>query len=282
MSDELENEVLYEFEMRNSKDSYIKPLYGKISKKFRIFNRIMAVVFVAEVIAMIIVGRSASLRADWIIILFVFIFIFVLMPFLQRLASIKHYEKIHAAEEDRISYAFYNDRVKLKSPTVEAELKYDTAEFLAENSKRLMITFSFKRVVCIEKDQCNEEILAFLRGIVPAENQKKTEKKALVRNLIVSVAILLYTVLLAVLIVRQINIKANTYYPQYPETTYESFEACLDYGLVKDVVIIKDEYIEYTFTGRGEDEQYYTVYPDDDIDWLTDKLNALDVDWKFE
>lgn len=282
MSDEMKNKVLYEFEMRNSKDSYIKPLYGKTSKKFMIFNRVMAAVFIAEVIAMIIVGRTASLRADWIVILLVSLFLFVLMPFLQRQKNIKHYEKIRAAEEDHISYAFYNDRVKLKSPTVEAELKYDTAEFLAENSERLMISFPFERVVCIEKDKCDEEILAFLRGMVPEGNQKKTEKKTFAKNLIISLAILIYTVLLAILIVRQINIKANTYYPQYPKSTYESFEACLDYGSVKDVVIIKNEYIEYTFTGRGEDEKYFTVYPGDDIDWLTNKLNALDVDWKFE
>lgn len=124
-------------------------------------------------------------------------------------------------------------------------------------------------------------MLAFFRSIVPEENQKKTEKKT-AKKFIVSTALsILYIVLLAVMIVLRINQNAR-YYPKYVETTYISFEDCLYAGLVDDIVIIDNKYIEYTYTGRGEDERYYTVYSGDDIDLFTEILDGMCVNWKFE
>lgn len=223
-----------------------------------------------------------SARTSWIILL-ILIFIFcVLDRILPRINTIKQYEKIHAAKEDCYSYTFYNDYAKIKSPTVEVTLNYDTAEFLVENDERLMIVFPFNRAINIEKSQCDEEKLAFFRNIVPEENQKKTDKKTAKKFFANSFPMVLYTVFLAVIIVMRVNTNARAYYPEYLETTYISFEACLDAGTVKDIVIINNKFIEYTFIGRGEDERYYTVYSGDDIDQLTEKLDSIDVSWKFE
>lgn len=281
MSNENEKEIVYEFDTCISKDSYIKPLYGKISRKHIIPRRILSLLIIVEVTALIILDKSSA-RAWWIILL-ICIFIFcVLGRVLQRNNAIKQYEKIRAAKEDCYSYTFYNDCAKIKSPTVEVTLNYDTAEFFAENDERLMIVFSFNRAINIEKSQCDEEKLAFFRNIVPEENQKKTEKETAKKSFAISSLLVLYTVLLAVIIVVRVNINAHAYYPEYLETTYISFEACLDAGTVKDIVIINNEFIEYTFIGRGEDERYYTVYSGDDIDQLTEKLDSIDVSWKFE
>lgn len=276
MSDELEKEVVYKLDICVSKDNYMKPLYGKISRKYKVFQRITVILIIAEIIALMILDKSTIIRWSPILVLYV-IFRFILYY-----NKIKRYEKLHAAKEDRFSYTFYSDSVKLKNSALEATLKYDTAEYYAEDNERMMIVFPFDRGIYVDKSQCDEEMLAFFRSIVPEENHKKVEKKTAVKSFIVSAAIALYAALLAVLIVMRVNLNANSYAPKYPESTYISFEACLDYGSVKDVVIIKNKYVEYTYTGRGEDERYYTVYPDDDIDWLTNKLNALDVDWKFE
>ena len=145
-----------------------------------------------------------------------------------------------------------------------------------------MIVFPFNKAINIEKSQCNEEQLAFFRNIVPEGNQKKTEKETAKKFFAISFLMVLYTVLLAVIIVVRVNTNARAYNPEYLETTYISFEACLDAGTVKDIVIINNKFIEYTFIGRGEDERYYTVYSGDDIDQLTEKLDSLDVSWKFE
>ncbi len=56
---------------------------------------------------------------------------------------------------------------------------------------------------------------------------------------------------------------ADPYCPDCPKTTFESFEACLKGGLVKDMTVIKDRFIEYTFTGHAEDERLYTVFEGD-------------------
>lgn len=279
MSDE--KEIVYEFDTCISKDSYIKPLYGKISRKHIIPRRILSLLIMVEVTALIILDKSSA--RPWWIILLICIFIFcVLGNILLRINTIKQYKKIHAAKEDCYSYTFYNDCAKIKSPTVEATLKYDTAEFLVENDERLVIVFPFNMSINIEKSQCDEEKLAFFRNIVPEENQKKTEKETAKKFFAISSLLVLYTVLLAVVIVVRVNINAHAYYPEYLETTYISFEACLDAGTVKDIVIINNKFIEYTFIGRGEDERYYTVYSGDDIDQLTEKLDSIDVSWKFE
>lgn len=281
MSDEIEKKIVYEFDTCISKDSYIKPLYGKNSRKHIILLRILILLMMGESIALIILNES-HLRPLWIILLgFISIF-WIFGRILLRIKIIKQYEKIHAAKEDRYSYTFYNDCAKIKSPTVEVTLNYDTAKFLAENDERLRIVFPFNRAINIEKSQCDEEKLAFFRSIVPEENQKKAEKETARKLFVVSTLFVLCTVILAVLIVIKVNTNARAYDPEYLETTYISFEACLDAGTVKDIVIINNKFIEYTYTGRGEDERYYTVYSGDDIDRLTEKFDSLDVSWKSE
>lgn len=281
MSDEIEKEIVYKFDTCISKDGYVKPIYGKISRKHIVPRRILLLLMICEITALIILDKS-YVRILWIILL-IFIFIFrVLGRILLRINAVKQYEKIHAAKEDCFSYTFYNDYAKIKSPTVEVTLNYDKAEFLAEDDEQMMIVFPFNEVINIEKGQYDEEQLAFFRNIVPEENQKKTEKETAKKFFAITSLMVLYTVLLAVMIIVRVNINARAYYPEYIETTYISFEACLDAGTVKDIVIINNKFIEYTFIGRGEDERYYTVYLGDDIDKLTEKFDSLDVNWEFE
>lgn len=281
MGDELEQEIVYEFDTCISKESYFKPLYGKISRKHIVLHNILLVLITAEVIALAILEKS-NVRFLWIIVLIFIFLVCVLGRILKRFGAQKLYEKIHAAGEDRFSYTFYNDCVKVKNSIVEVTLKYDTAEFFAENDKRLMIIFPFNRAIDIEKSQCDEEMLAFFKKIVPEENQKKVEKKTARKFFVISSLLVLYTIFLAAIIAMIVNINSRAYYPEYLETTYISFEACLDEGTITDVVIINNKFVEYTFTGYGEDERYYTVYPDDDIEQLTEKLDRLGVSWEFE
>ena len=281
MSDEIEKEIVYEFDTCIPKDSYIKPLYGKISRKHKILHRVLTLLMMGEAIALIILDHS-EFRFLWITVLFLIFFFGVLGRILQRDNAKRQYEKIHAAKEDCYTYTFYNDCVKIKNPTVKVTLNYDTAEFYTENNERLMIVFPFDRAINIQKSQYNEEQLAFFKGIVPEKNQKKTEKETAKKCFVISALLVLYTVLLAVIIAVRVTTNARAYYPEYLETTYVSFEACLYEGTIKDIVIINKKYIEYTFIGYGEDERYYTVYSGDDINEFTEELDRLDVNWEFK
>ena len=93
MSDENEKEIIYEFETCISKDSYIKPMYGKVSRKHIMPRRILTLLMVGEVIAMIILDRSSA-RAWWIIILIIIFYFFVLNRILMHISAKKQYEKI--------------------------------------------------------------------------------------------------------------------------------------------------------------------------------------------
>ncbi|MBD5128943.1 MAG: hypothetical protein HDT43_03320 [Ruminococcaceae bacterium] len=281
MSDEIEQEIVYEFDTCVPKDCYIKTLYGKISRKHIITRRILTLLMMCEITALIILDKSSA-RSVWIMLLIIMFIYGVFGRILLRINAIKRYEKIHAAKEDCFSYTFYNDCAKVKSPTVTVTLNYNTAEFLAENDKRLMIVFPFNNTITIEKSQCTEEQLAFFRSIVPEENYKKEAKKTGKKLFVGTALAVLYTALLAVMIAWSAGKNSRSYYPEYPQTTYTSFEACLGAGTVEDIVIINNKFIEYTFIGRGENERYYTVYSGDDIDRFTEKLDFLDVNWKFE
>ncbi len=280
MNNDSEKEIVYEFEMYTPKSSYIKPLYGRKSKKYIVLTRIMMMLIAAECIAIMSFGYYSSSYIWGIIpllIILYFIVNFIILPCKRK----KLYEKIHTAGEDFFSYVFYSDCVNIKNSTVEATLNYDTAEYYAEDNERLMIVFPFNRTITIDKTQCDEEKLDFFRNIVPKENQKKAEKKSS-RKLIIRLSLnILYAVLLAVLLGVCIHADSNHYISEYQCTTYESFEACLDAGTIKDVVIVKNKYVEYTYTGRMEEERYYTVCSDD-IENLIEKMDNADVNWKSE
>lgn len=279
MCDETKNEIIYELETCIPKDSYIKPLYGRISRKYIILRRVLTLLIAAGVAVLAVLNKS-SVRTIWIILLICILIFNVLVRVMRRKNSTKHYEKIHAAKEDCLHYTFYKDHAIVKSPTVEVKLNYDTAEFLAENDKRLMINFPFNQAINIEKSEHDEEQLAFFRSIDPEEKQKKTEKDAARRFFMVSFLMLVYTVILAVVVALTVKANARTNHPEHHETTYVSFEACLYDGTVDDIVIINNKYIEYTFFGREEAERYFTIYSGNDIDSLTEIFDGLSVSWE--
>lgn len=276
MDDASAKEILYEFDMCNPKSCYTKPLYGKRSAKYAILINILCLLMAIEGIILMILDRSAS-RIWWgVIPLFVIIYSVAVLD-----KRRKNYEKIHAAMEDCHSYTFYNDCVKVEGQTVKATFKYDTAEYYMEDAERFVITFPFGRAIAFDKKQCGEEKLEFFRSLVPQDNQKKAEKKNSQKLLVRFAALMLYAIFLTLTIGRYVYINKYHYASEYQNTTYESFEACLNAGTITDVVIINNKYIEYTYTGRMEDERYYTVCSGD-IDELIQKLEYANVNWKRE
>ncbi len=278
MIDVSEKEIVYAFDMRNPESSYTKPIFGKRSRIILILLFIALLVIAVESVVLMAIDRS-SLGIFWAIVPIVIAFdgvkVFLILPHKRR----KHYEKVHAENEDLYSYTFYTDCVKIQSPSVDAVLDYDSAEYYAEDADRLRIVFSLGRSIDIDKTQCDEEKLAFFRNIVSKDSQKKARKKSCQKFMIRLIAAILVAVLYAFQIAEIVNINKHAYYPEYQNTTYESFEACLAEGTIKDVVIINDKYVEYTFMNFTGDERYYTVCFGD-IDHLIQKLNNADVNWE--
>ncbi len=280
MNNYSEKKIVYEFEMNNPKSSYIKPLYGKKSRKYVVAEQVLAFIIAVECVAIMCFDYGYS-RYLWGIITLLIILNwvgrFLVMPYKRK----KLYEKIHTQKEDCFSYIFYEDCVRIKNPTIEATLNYDTAEYYAEDDERLAIIFSFNRTITIDKKQCDEEKLIFFRKLVPEENQKKSEKKTSIKFAVRTLFVVLYAIVLAVLLGIFIHEDKNRYIPEYQCTTYESFETCLEQGTIKDVVIVKNKYVEYTYTGRMEEERYYTVCSDSITD-LIQKMDNADVNWESE
>lgn len=272
MNTDTEKEVIHEIDICLPKYCYLKTLYGKTSRKFVLPMRIIFFIIAIEWLILICLDKEyAKIGVSFaVIIVFILIFSFI--------TTRKNYKKIHASKEDCHTYTFYSDRVKIKTPTIEAVYNYDTAEYYAEDKKRLMVIFNLNRSVTIDKSLCDEEKLDFIRSIVPEEKQKKNEKKTLIKQIINLIFCLLIVITLAVAITAHIYLEKNRYNPEYPSTTYESFIGCLEHGTITDVVIIKDKFVEYTYTGYEEDERFYTTC--DDIDKLIEKMEELDVDWE--
>lgn len=280
MIDVSEKDIVYAFDMRNPESSYIKPIFGKQSRKFLMLILIVILVIVAESVILMVIDRS-SFGIFWVIVPLMLAFYgvkaFWILPHKRR----KYYEKVHAENEDLHSYTFYTDRVKIQSPAIDAVLNYDFAEYYAEDTDRLKIFFTLDRSIIIDKNQCDEEKLEFFRNIVSKENQKKARKNNFKKFIIHLTVLTLVAIMYAFQIAELVYINKHAYYPEYQNTTYESFEACLDEGTIKDVVIINDKYVEYTFMNYTGDERYYTVCSGN-IDHLIQKLDDADVNWETE
>ena len=282
MNNDTEKEIIYEFDAVTPKSAYTKILYGRISSKFRIPLIVFQVISDAEIIVMFLLSRT-YLKYFWILMA-----IFLLFTYYVRFSAFrvrqKNYKKIHEANEDCYTYTFYDDSVKIKNTSVESVLKYSDAEYHAEDKKRIIIVFPFNRSISLEKELYSDEQLDFFRSIVPEQKQKKFEKKTLIRFIIKTLVNIVISVVLAVSIFRLVKlnaeIKAESYHSQYTNTTFESFEGCMNYGLIRDVVIIKDKYIEYTYIGNDEETRYSTKCPDGKLDDLKEKMDKLDVEWK--
>ena len=274
MNNDTEKEIIHEIDICLPKYCYLKTLYGRISKKFVLPIRLLILILILEWIILMYLDKEYFNIGIALAVIIVFLVIFSFIT------KRKNYKKIHAAKEDCHTYTFYSDRVKIKTPTIEAVYNYDTVEYYAEDKKRLMVIFPLERSVTIDKSQCDEEKLDFIRNIVPEEKQKKNEKKTLIKHIIDLIIHSIIVIFFAVLIGMYIYLDKNTYDPKYPSTTYESFIGCLEHGTITDVVIINDKFVEYTYTGYEEDERFYTTC--DDTDELIEKMNELDVDWKKE
>lgn len=278
MNDTAEKEIVYQFDILEPESFYTKPALGKRAKIQYMLIQIICLTAVIETIVLMCMDHSSS-KFIWLIVPTVYVFHGIKTLLIAPKKRKKNYKKIHDENEDLYSYTFYTDCVNVKTQTMEATFKYDSAEGYLENEEQLIVFFSLKRGFTIDKNQCTEEYINFIKNFVPKDKQKKIEKK----NAKIFIFRLSVLVILAIILGGFIGIhhyvSKNTYYLKYPNTTYESFLACLEYGTIDDVLIINDKYIEYTFTGRDEDEKYYTVCSND-IDHLIRTLNDEDVSWE--
>ncbi len=280
---QLTPQSMFELEYEIPESRYVKPVYGKVTAKYNIVRNIMLGIIVAEAIALVIFSMDRDRIwniAFLIILLFLVGITYVVAPILRK----KNYKKLHAAGEDRIKYTFFRDHVHLKNPTVEADLMYSTAEFYAENADNLVIVFPFNRGVSVIKSKCSETQLDFLRSIVPVDHQKAIEKKSkrkcTVKIILLAISILVMVLDLAMHIRVSMIMNSYVHTTEYEYTTYSSFVDCVAAGTIEDVVIYEDLYLEYTFTGRGEDERYFTSY-EGDMDACIDILERYGVNWEY-
>ncbi len=280
MNDCPEKEAVYKLDMYVSDPDYLKPLFGKHSRRHYLMIQLVIIVLVIESFLLLSLDHSSA-RFAWCVIplaiLIRSIIIFCISPRKRK----EYCEKLKTAGEDHFAYTFYDDCVKIVTVSAEAVLQYDSAEFYAEDNDRLTVNFQFGRAIHIYKGQCNEDELEFIRGIVPEDKQKKAAQKT-IRSFILRLILLIFCAALLGSVIafeRKVN---NRYHPEYANTTYVSFEACLKAGTISDVVIIEDKYVEYTYTGKGQQTRYYTVYDGDDIDELIAELNEYNTNWKFE
>ena len=282
MNNDTEKEIIYEFDAVTPKSAYTKVLYGRISSKFRIPLIVLRTIFYVDMIFLFIIGKITD-NNDMDFIIIILLFSFCARCF-SAYTTRKNYKKLHEANEDCYTYTFYDDSVKIKNTSVEAVLKYSDIECYAEDKKRIIIVFKFNRAICLEKELYSDEQLDFFRSIVPEQKQKKFVKKTLIKYIIRTLLYLVVVIILTVpnvkLLVLISKLEDAPYQSQYTSTTFASFENCMNYGHVKDVVIIRDEYIEYTYIGDDGLIRYSTKCPDGKLDDLKEKMDKLDVEWQ--
>lgn len=276
MGDLPEKEVIYQFDMVEPESFYTKPILRKHAKIIFFLANIVILIIIIESIILFLLDNYSMI---WSFIPFFCAFNVIETLLINPKKRKKNYRKIHAENEDFYSYKFYDDRVNVKTPTMEATFKYDTAERYFENDELLMIQFSLKRGFIIDKKQCTDEQIDFIKNIVPKSKQAAVEKKFYIKF----IPLISFFIVIAILFGRSIgyhnHVNKNTYYLTYAGTTYASFVACLEHGTVDDVLIINDTYIEYTFTGHDKDERYYTVCSGD-IEDLIRMMNDKYVYWE--
>lgn len=176
MYEDAGKEIVYEFSMRTPESFYLHPTYEKRYRKYVILIRIRILVIVAEHFLLMVLDHGDDSFVWGIVPLLGLLYCvtaFLVEPHLRK----KRYDKLHAAKEDCYTYTFYTDSVRLKTPTAEVTLAYDTAEFYAEDDERFMLFFPFDRRLTIDKRQCDEERLMFFRSIVPIDRQEKSREK---------------------------------------------------------------------------------------------------------
>ncbi|MCR5601978.1 MAG: hypothetical protein K6G33_14725 [Ruminococcus sp.] len=252
-----EQEPIYYFDLQLPEYIYTKQQLGKPLKKFFIITEAAQAIIAIELIILTFISRS-SFKSLYALLAAYFVISIIGKLILTPYTHKKNYKKIHAANEDQLSYTFYPDRVILKTPTSERELAYNTANYYHENPPVISVFFLFNKNFTIEKSQCTDEQLNFIRNIVPADKQKKHNRKlSLIMGGLAAVSLLL-TLFSTKGLFELININKNTYELKYPYTASAAFESSLGNGNISDVVIIRGKYIEFTYTGHSKDEKYYT------------------------
>lgn len=270
--------VIFQFYNQDPEMGRVKPLFGKVSRRFIIIEYILFAILAVEWTILGVMEQGMSRVIDWFVAGFVvmaFLLPFVIMPARRRKA---YRERVTAGEMSYL-YTFFEDCVILKNNSMELNLKYDTAQFYAENKEAIVVGFQYGKSIVVDKTTCTAEQVDFIRNIVPKGSMDKTKKKTAVRMTIRIIVAVICVVVAGIYIYKKYN-----YYPdrtEYVCTTYVSFYDCVSVGLVKDIVIIDNTFIEYTFTGNGTDERYYTVYKGN-IDDLVHFFDRNHTNWEFK
>ena len=280
---EPKRDVVFKLDVQIPAKAYLKPIRGRVSSKFNIIMNVLLAIDICMMLALAIIAPPKH-KTWWIVLLCLFTAYIIFMEIFIRNRRKKEYLKLVAARENEVVYTFYADGVNVKNPNIEGNLLYENAEYYAETKDFFVIVFQLSRNVIIEKSQCSEWQLEFLRNVVSEKNQKAIEKKALISGLIKMILMIAYIAMLSYSVVQIARIRkvmnSYEYTTEYEYTTYDSFIDCVGAGTIKDVAIYEDRFIEYTFFGRGYDERYYTSY-DGDISVLTMILDSRYVNWKI-
>ncbi|MGN0395041.1 MAG: hypothetical protein ACI4EF_06735 [Coprococcus sp.] len=285
--DEVNKEILYQFNMKIPKSCYLKPTYGEGSRKYAKINKILLYLIAIELLIgyVVIEGRfrlySGVSGGAFLLIL---LYSDIVTPG----KKAKIYNKYVAAGEDCFIYTFYEDYVNAKNVSVEMNLQYNSAEIYAETNDIIMITFPVGNWIAVDKSKCTQEQLQFVRNIVPLDKKendiKKSARKYMCTALISFIQFLVLGACIFVLGFNPSRTKNENHayltYTELQNTSYSSFVDCVKARTIKDVLIIDDRYVEYTFIGRGYDERYFTEC--DNIDELITILDSNYTNYKYE
>ena len=188
-----EKEIICQFNFRKPKYFYTKPIYSNHLKKLFLIFKILSIICTIAIIVLFLmlifnpVSSFYSMLVIPVLLLAYTVKDCIITPLLMR----KKYKKVHAENEDLITYIFYSDSVNIKTPTLNTTCNYSKVDHYMEDSKRLALFFALGRNLAVEKSSCTEEQLNFIRNIVPEEKQKKYKKKS---SIMLIIYILLYCI----------------------------------------------------------------------------------------
>lgn len=261
---------------------FTKPIIGdEESKYYKIIN-VLIPILIAETIYLIVIANP-TMRAMWLIVLMLIAAFVVYNLVIRPSARKEEYKRIRNNGEDEVSYTFYTDCMKLEVAGKESILRYDSAEYCTESEEFLMIMFPGKKSVILDKSECSEDRIDFLKNVVSEEKNTAHRKDISSKMLLIIIVMAAYMIMQVVCIVQLSKARSIAdeyeYMTRYQQTTYESFIDCVEIGAVKDVVIYDSIYVEYTYVDEGKEKRYYTEYYGDE-DILAKILNNYSINWE--
>lgn len=193
-------EPRYTLEMTIPEKAYTKVTMDKATTVFYAIRVIIdALIFIMTVILYVtdMFGFKTVYFGIFVFFIVYLCLIYIATPVKRK----KLFKQIEERRENEVTYSFFDEEMKYKSPSAELTLQYEDAEYYAENDEFLIVAFKLKRNLAVEKSQCSPELLDFIRNMVSAEKQKKAERKYLFKVIRKDVLELLLVIIMCVLLV---------------------------------------------------------------------------------